>query len=256
MVISKLKALFGAEEEAETNTVTANSKYAGLEAQIGYSFKNGELLAHAMKHKSSVKSEADPKGLTSNERLEFLGDAVIDCLVTAELFNRYPELPEGQLAKMKSLLVSRKILGIVANRIELANYITRGRSEKKNQRKGNSTIESNAFEALLGAIYLDSGIDDVNKILNKILYPNIDFFINDVDNRNYKSRILEMSQKDGHGIPQYPMVSEEGPDHDKKFTISIEVAGIKLGVGTGKNKKEAEQDAARIAVQKYTTTQF
>jgi len=177
-------------------------------------------------------------------------------LVTAELYNRYPELPEGQLAKMKSLLVSRKILGVVANRIELGNYITRGRSEKKNQRKGNSTIESNAFEAILGAIYLDGGIDAVNSILKKILYPNIDFFINDVDNRNYKSRILEMSQKDGHGIPQYPMISEEGPDHDKKFTISIEIAGVKLGVGTGKNKKEAEQDAARIAVQKYGSTKF
>lgn len=259
MVISKIKALFGSEEQASQEIVAdvkSDSKYAKLESNIGYTFKNEELLKHALTHKSSVKPEKDPKGLTSNERLEFLGDAVIDCLVTAELFHRYKDFPEGKLSKMKSLLVSRKILGVIANRIELSSFIIRGRSEKKNKRKGGNSIESNAFEALVGAVYLESGIDAVSDILKKILFPSIEFFLNDTENRNYKSRILEMSQKDGHGIPRYPLVSEEGPDHDKRFTIAIEIAGQRLGVGTGKNKKEAEQDAARIAVKKYPETAF
>ncbi len=257
-MISKIKALFagdGTEEQAASEQ-PKSSTYAELEANIGYVFKNESLLAHALTHKSSVKPEKDPKGLTSNERLEFLGDAVIDCLVTAELYTRYPDSPEGKLSKMKSLLVSRKILGVIADRIDLSKFIIRGRSEKKNRRKGSNTIESNAFEALIGAVYKEAGIDAVSKILQKTLYPSIEFFLNDVENRNYKSRILEMSQKDGRGIPRYPLISEEGPDHDKKFTIAIEVASLQLGIGTGKNKKEAEQDAARIAVKKYPDTTF
>ncbi len=257
-MISKIKALFGSDNSVDQNKADSvkSSKFTELESNIGYVFKDESLLVHALTHKSSVKPEKDPNGLTSNERLEFLGDAVIDCLVTAELYNLFKNYPEGKLAKMKSLLVSRKILGIIANRIELSKFIIRGRSERKNRRKGGNSIESNAFEALIGAVYLESGIDAVSVILSKTLFPSIDFFLNDVENRNYKSRILEMSQKDGHGIPRYPLISEEGPDHDKRFTISIEVAGIQLGVGTGKNKKEAEQDAARIAVRKYGETMF
>jgi len=259
VVISKLRAFFSPENSIDTKTTAipaVETKFSPLESSLGYSFKDHALLVHALTHKSSVKPEQDPNGLTSNERLEFLGDSVINCLVTAELFRRYTDYSEGRLAKMKSLLVSRKILGIVANRIELSKYIVRGRSEKKNKREGGNSIESNAIESVLGAIYLESGIDAVEIVLKKILFPSIEFFLNDVENRNYKSRILEMAQKDGHGIPRYPMISEEGPDHDKRFTISIEIAGVKMGVGTGKNKKEAEQDAARIAVQKYPETVF
>lgn len=258
-MISKLKAFFTPDvipEQKQPSTPVVETKFTPLETALGYAFKDQKNLVHALTHKSSVKPEQDPNGLTSNERLEFLGDSVINCLVTAELFRRYTDYSEGRLAKMKSLLVSRKILGIVANRIELSRYIVRGRSEKKNKREGGNSIESNAIESVLGAIYLESGIDAVDSVLKKILFPSIDFFLNDVENRNYKSRILEMSQKDGHGIPRYPMISEEGPDHDKRFTISVEIAGVRLGVGTGKNKKEAEQDAARIAVQKFPEIQF
>ncbi len=258
-MISKLKAFFTPDPTPEvkaTVPVVSDSKFAPLETALGYTFTDQKLLIHALTHKSSVKPEQDPNGLTSNERLEFLGDSVINFLVTAELYRRFEDHSEGRLAKMKSLLVSRKILGVVANRIELSKYIVRGRSEKKNKREGGNSIESNAIESVLGAIYLENGVDAVESVLKKILFPSIDYFLNDVENRNYKSRILEMAQKDGHGIPRYPMISEEGPDHDKRFTISIEIAGVRLGVGTGKNKKEAEQDAARIAVQKYPETVF
>ncbi len=259
-MISKIKALFANAPEGSQEQLTASekriSKYASLETDLGYTFKDYTLLERALTHKSSIQAEKDPKGLLSNERLEFLGDAVVDCLVTEELYHRYGEHSEGQLSKMKSLLVSRKILGIIANRINLDSYIIKGRSEKKNRSKRSSSIESNAFESILGAVYLDSGLEVVRQILKRLFYPNIEHFVNDVENRNYKSRILEMAQSDGLGIPQYPHVGEEGPDHMKKFTVAIEVAGVRLGVGTGKNKKEAQQEAARIAVKKYKRSLF
>jgi ribonuclease-3 len=251
MIESLKKALFG-ENTGSLQKSSEPSKYSTLEDSLGYKFANETLLTHSLRHKSSVRAEEDPNGLTSNERLEFLGDAVIDCLVTAELFNRYQNLPEGKLSKMKSLLVSRKILGIIAGRINLDSFIIKGKSERKNREKrGASSIESNAFEALIGAIYLDSNIDSVKKVLTKLLFPNIDHFVNDSENRNYKSRILELAQSDGLGIPQYPLIAEEGPDHMKKFKVSVEILGVELGIGVGKNKKEAQQEAARIAVKKY-----
>lgn len=237
----------------EDSVVTNKSgKYTELEAKLGYSFKDESVLEKALTHKSSVKPEDDPKGLRSNERLEFLGDAVVDCLVTDELYKRYESHSEGQLSKMKSLLVSRKILGIVANRIDLDDFIIKGRSEKKNRRAKTSSVASNAFEALLGAVYVDGGIESVREILSKILFPSIEQFVNDVENRNYKSKILELAQADGLGIPRYPSISEEGPEHMKKFTVAIEINGVRLGTGVGKSKKEAQQEAARIAVNKYS----
>ncbi len=249
-MIDKLKSLLGMSEEGEV--VKSSGSYAELETKLGYSFKNETLLVRALTHKSSIRPEDDPKGLNSNERLEFLGDAVVDCLVTEELYRRYETYAEGQLSKMKSLLVSRKILGVVAGRVELDSFIIKGRSEKKNERGKGSSVASNAFEAILGAVYLDSGLEAVRAILAKILFPSIEQFVNDVENRNYKSRILEMAQADGLGIPRYPTISEEGPEHIKKFTVAIEVSGVQLGVGVGKNKKEAQQEAARIAVGKYS----
>lgn len=256
-MISKIKALFNPnEEKAISSSSLVNpdeiSKYSKLEKSLGYFFKEIALLKQALTHKSSIKAEDDPKGLLSNERLEFLGDAVIDTLVTDELYHNYLNHSEGQLSKIKSLLVSRKILGVVASRIELNSFIIKGKSEKKNEKNRKSSIESNAFEAVLGAIYIDGSIDDVKAVLKKLLFPNIDHFVNDVDNRNYKSRILELSQADGFGIPQYVTLAEVGPDHMKKFDVVIEVAGIRLGNGSGKNKKAAQQEAARIAVKKYS----
>ena len=229
----------------------STSEFAQLEHTIGYVFKKPELLRRALTHKSSIKSENDPLGLNSNERLEFLGDAILDFLVTEELYSRYPNLAEGNLSKMKSLIVSRKILGIIADRINLESFVVKGRSEKKNSKNRKSSIGSNAFEALLGAVYLDSDSETVRLLLARLLFPSIEYFLNDAENGNYKSRILELSQGKGLGIPQYPLLEEVGPDHLKKFTVAVEVGGERMGVGTGKNKKEAQQEAARIAVKAF-----
>lgn len=249
-----LKQFFAGLEEIAPQVDPASqrsSEYATLETSIGYHFKNQPLLKLALTHKSSIKSENDPLGLQSNERLEFLGDAVLDFLVTEELFLRYTDQAEGNLSKMKSLIVSRKILGIIADRIKLESYVIKGRSEKKNSKSRKSSIGSNAFEALLGAVYLDSDSDTVRLLLARLLYPSIELFLKDADNGNYKSRILELSQGKGLGIPQYPLLKEVGPDHLKQFTVAVEVNGVQMGVGTGKNKKEAQQEAARAGVKAF-----
>lgn len=222
-----------------------------LEAKLGYHFKNKELLHRSLTHKSGVAAD-DRKGLCSNERLEFLGDAVLNCLVTEHLYKRYPDQAEGQLSKVKSLLVSRKIIGDVARPVSLGKYLFMGHSEKKCGSHKRTSIISNAFEAVLGAVYLDGGLDSTRKILERFLFCRVDQFLEDEDNVNYKSQILEMAQRDGFGIPNYVLLSEEGPDHAKNFVVGIEIAGVRMGEGSGTNKKNAEQSAAFNATRNYS----
>jgi ribonuclease-3 len=223
---------------------------AAFQKTIGCKFRSMDLLRLSLTHKSSVGPE-DKKGLLSNERLEFLGDAVLNCLVTEHLYKVYPTKSEGQLSKVKSLVVSRKILGEIAHSFNLGDYLVFGHSEKKSGGNQRMSILSNAFEAVLGAIYLDGGLDKARKFLTTFLFGSIDAFLKDASNINYKSRILELAQRDGFGIPKYRVVSARGPEHAKEFTIQIAVAGIALGEGVGPNKKIAEQNAAREALRSY-----
>jgi ribonuclease-3 len=221
-----------------------------LQKTIRYTFRDKSLLALALTHKSFAGSE-DKIGLGSNERLEFLGDAVLNCLVTEHLYMVYPKKSEGQLSKIKSLVVSRKILGEIAQTFNLGEYILLGQSEKKSGGAQRFSIMSNAFEAIIGAIYLDGGLDGAREFLKRFLFCNIDMFCEDISNINYKSRILEMSQRDGFGVPSYRVVSSIGPEHAKEFTMQIAIAGTVLGQGSGPNKKIAEQNAARAALELY-----
>jgi len=224
---------------------------AKCQKAIGYRFRNKQLLMLSLTHKSSVGPD-DKKGLRSNERLEFLGDAVLNCLVTEHLYRVYPKKTEGQLSKVKSLVVSRKILGEIAQALNLGEFLVFGYSEKKSGGDHRLSILSNAFEAVLGAVYLDGGLDKARKFLEKFLFGSIDAFLSDESNINHKSRILELSQRDGFGIPRYKVVSARGPEHAKEFTIQIEVGGAVLGEGSGPNKKIAEQNAARAALHSYS----
>ncbi len=217
---------------------------------IGYKFRNPQLLTQALTHKSSVGPE-DKKGLDSNERLEFLGDAVLNCLVTEHLYSLYPTKSEGQLSKIKSLVVSRKILGEIAQGFNMGEFLLFGYSEKKSGGMQRTSIMSNAFEAVIGAIYLDGGLVSSRLFLQRFLFGSIDAFCKDVSNINYKSKILELSQRDGFGIPRYQVIASSGPEHAKEFTMQIEIAGVKLGEGSGPNKKIAEQNAARSALETY-----
>ncbi len=221
-----------------------------LEKIIGHRFRSPDLLKQALTHKSAVVQE-DVSGLLSNERMEFLGDAVLNCLVTEYLFLHYPKKSEGQLSKIKSLVVSRKILGEVAQCIELGKYLIFGVSEEKSGGRSRLSTMSNAFEAILGAVFLDGGLEAVKKLLERQLFRRIPEFLRDERHINYKSRILELSQSDGFGIPRYVTVEASGPDHAKEFTIEVEVAGVVLGKGSGPNKKIAQQHAAQAALEQY-----
>ncbi len=226
-----------------------------FQRRIKYHFRDIKLLRQSLTHKSCVNPD-DKKRLFSNERLEFLGDAILNCLVTENIYKQYPEYSEGQLSKIKSLLVSRKILGEIAKSLGLGSFLIMGHSEKKAGGQKRLSIVSNAFEAVLGAIFLDGGIDRARKFLELFLFDGIEKFINDEDNINFKSNILEMSQGDGFGIPSYPLLSEEGPDHAKKFKVGIEIGGVRLGEGVGSNKKEAQQNAAYNALLNYDKKQI
>lgn len=221
-----------------------------IQQTIGHRFKNRDLLVRALTHKSSVSVD-DPKGLNSNERLEFLGDSVVNCLVTEHLFHIYPDKSEGQLSKIKSLIVSRKILGEIGHSMNLGKHLVLGSSERDSGGTHKNSIVSNAFEAVVGALYLDAGLGSCRTFLQRHLFPGIDSFLKEKSNVNYKSKILELSQRDGFGIPRYSVVSSWGPEHAKMFRIKIEIAGVPMGEGTGSNKKIAQQSAAKEATKNY-----
>ncbi len=228
-----------------------DSSLEQLQRFLSYRFHDGALLKQALTHKSCMSPD-DKKGLGSNERMEFLGDAALNCLVTEHLFFLYPEKSEGQLSKVKSLIVSRKILGEIALSIHLGQYLLFGNSEMKTGGTQRLSILSNAFEAVLGAVYLDGGIKAARAFLEKFLFSRIEGFLNDSDNINYKSRILELSQHDGFGFPHYTVISAVGPDHAKEYTVRVQISGIPLGEGSGPNKKIAQQNAARKAIEIYS----
>jgi ribonuclease-3 len=221
-----------------------------LQVVLGYRYKSIGLLKQALTHKSSIAPD-DTKGLLSNERLEFLGDAVLNCLVTEHLYLAHPDKSEGQLSKIKSLVVSRKILGEVAVTFDLGRYLIFGVSEEKSGGRNRLSTLSNAFEAVLGSIYLDGGLEPSKEMLAKFLFGRIPEFLKDERNINYKSKILELSQRDGFGIPQYVTIAATGPDHAKEFKIRIDIAGVPMGEGIGSNKKIAQQNAAQVATLNY-----
>ncbi len=230
-----------------------DSQLGIFQTNLGYRFKSQSILELAVTHKSCA-SINDRKGLKTNERLEFLGDSVINCLVTEYLFGKYPDEAEGNLSKIKSLVVSRKILGEVGFSVGLDKVIKLSASERRASRSGmNPTIVSNAFEAVIGALFLDSGseVGEVRQILSDHLFTCIEGFVADGDNVNHKSTILEMSQRDGYGVPVYPVLSESGPDHARHFVVAIEIVGVRLGEGSGSSKKAAQQEAAARAIEVY-----
>jgi ribonuclease-3 len=223
---------------------------AAIQKIIGYRFRRADLLRQALTHKSSVPSENNGD-LLSNERLEFLGDAVLNCLVTEHLYQQYPDRHEGHLSKIKSLIVSRKILGEISRSFDAGTYVVFGVSEEKTGGRDRLSILANTFEALLGAIFLDGGYKAAGNFLRRFLFCRIDEILDDERNINYKSVILEMAQRDGFGMPRYVTVSASGPDHAKIFTVRIEIGGVILGEGTGSNKKIAQQTAAQNALMNY-----
>jgi len=220
-----------------------------LQKALDYNFKNIALLFHGLTHKSAIVPEKDNAALGSNERLELLGDAILAFLLVEELYLRYPKYTEGQISKIKSLIVSRKIIGKIAADINLMEAMILGKSYEK-LKNTKTDVASNAFEALIAAIYLDGGMESVRKVLNDKLFPQIEMLIECEENINYKAIVLEYVQKQGHNRVKYDTISDSGPDHCKTFTVEIEIDGKKLGTASGSSKKDAEQKCAKIAAEK------
>jgi ribonuclease-3 len=215
-----------------------------IERIIGYKFNDQELLKTALSHRSSLKET----GLESNERLEFLGDAVLGFIVSSFLYNRNSDLSEGELTRMKSSLVNETTLSKAALSFDLGDYILLSPEEEKSGGRTKPSITSDAFEALIAAVYLDGGIKPARNLVKKFILKDYIAIVEDKKLHNYKGELLELLQARGLDVPQYKVIEQTGPDHDKIFKVGVYYDNRLLGEGEGRSKKEAEQQAAKIAL--------
>lgn len=218
-----------------------------LESVINYTFSDTKKLLLALTH-SSFANEKKGDGLCSNERLEFLGDAVLNIVTSDFIYRNFPSLPEGELTKTRAAIVCEGSLMKCANRIGLGNYLMLGKGEENTGGRTRTSILSDAFEALIGAIYLDGGLQQASGFIFNIMSELFrDISTNELY-KDYKTQFQELVQKKGEQRISYRIVEEKGPDHDKVFVVQVYVGDNALGTGEGKSKKEAEQLAAKAAL--------
>lgn len=215
--------------------------------RLNLPFSDYLLLSRALTHRSYLNEH--PDALEDNERLEFLGDAVLDFLVGAWLYNRFPELPEGNLTRLRSALVRTEQLADFANDVDLGRAILLGRGEEEAGGRERPTLLCGAFEALIGALYLDSGITAVQAFVAPMLEPAANNILSDHKDKDPKSLLQEWAQAQGFGTPSYQTVSAKGPDHAKVFTIDVYIQDKKFGRGVGNSKQTAAKIAARSALE-------
>ncbi len=216
-----------------------------VEERIKYTFKNNGLLKKALTHRSSVRDKTQ-----SNERLEFLGDAVLELVVTEFLINNYKTIDEGKLSKIRAASVNTKALASIAKKLELFNYIIVGKSERKEGIVYNESILEDTFEAIVGAIYLDGGLEKAKRFIEYYLADTIKTIVEKGIIFDYKTYLQELTQRVFGGLPVYEIIKEEGQEHNKTFYCDVYINDIKYGFGIGKSKKEAEKKAAKEAVEK------
>lgn len=217
-----------------------------LQKVIGYQFNNLDLLCEALTHSSFANEQH--KKTKCNERLEFLGDAVLSIVVADYLFKNYPELPEGELTKLRASLVCEKTLFDFAKQINLGSYIKLSNGEIRNGGNKRPSILSDAFEALIAAIYIDGGMESARKHILNFVIPYIEQY-NKIPFRDYKTKLQEIIQKNPDEKIEYILVGESGPDHDKHFKVEVHLNSNVIGRGGGRTKKEAAQQAAREALE-------
>jgi ribonuclease III, bacterial len=215
-----------------------------LERTIGYTFGDTSLLSEALTH-SSYANETGLSRIESNERFEFLGDSVLSIIVSDYLFAKRPKLPEGELTKQRAALVCEGALAKYADEINLGDSIKLGKGEIKGGGNKRPSTLANCFEALLAAIYLDGGIEPARFFVLRFVRTHEDF---DEDTWDYKTELQEVIQKNPEERVRYFVVAEEGPDHDKTFTVEVRLNSNVIGVGKGHSKKQAEQRAAQQAL--------
>ncbi len=214
-----------------------------FQRKLIYEFKNVDLLVESLRHSSFV-NEHPEMDIQDNERLEFLGDAVLNLVVGHILMQRYPDLKEGDLSRMRANLVNESQLASIARKMDLGSHILLGKGEVQSKGREKKSILANTYEAVIAAVYLDGGFDAVFRIIDGAFSSLMDFVARPSANHDYKSQIQELVQLKYQKIPDYTVVHESGPDHDKTFHVQLKIEEIQTK-GVAKSKKAAEQDAAR-----------
>ncbi|MBD3401945.1 ribonuclease III [candidate division GN15 bacterium] len=231
------------------STSPVQTDLAEVQQIIGYHFHDQELLRLALTHRSAANhGDADAN---SNERLEFLGDSVLGLVIADRLYDDNPDMSEGDLTKTKAMLVNETTLALVAREIGLNTCVLLSPEEIRSGGHSRNSIIADAFEAVIGAVYLDGGYDCARDVVLRLIYVRRDRITADEAQRNYKGDLLELIQSRGEGMPHYDVVSERGPDHAKEFHVRVTVGGHTVGEGVGFSKKEAEQKAAAVALEFY-----
>lgn len=220
-----------------------------FEKNIQYTFKNQSLLKEALTH-SSFSNERKENAVHNNERLEFLGDAVLSIVISDYLFKNHVDLPEGELTKIRSKIVCESTLGECSKRIELGQFMYFGKGEEMTGGRQRTSILADAFEALIAAIYLDGGIDASRKFIMAYMKEFIHNAITGKVFLDYKTHLQEIVQIRKDNRIKYEIIGEEGPDHCKLFYTQVKLNDIVIGYGKGRSKKEAEQEAAKMAIEK------
>ncbi|MEK7133745.1 MAG: ribonuclease III [Patescibacteria group bacterium] len=221
--------------------------FSTFEKKIGYAFKGRRLLESAFTHRSYLNENRSP-GREHNERLEFLGDAVLELVVTEFLYAKYPEKPEGDLTAYRAALVNTISISDAATKLGMNEYLLLSRGESRDTGRARQIILANAFEALIGALYLDSGYNTAKDFIAKQLFHKTDEVVAKKLWQDAKSKLQEISQELLGFTPTYEVVSQSGPDHDKKFVVAAHLGSDRVATGEGKSKQEAEQAAAEKAL--------
>ncbi len=219
-----------------------------LQAQLGYTFRDERMLRLALTHPSVAHEQDVP--VQHNQRLEFLGDSVLGLVLTRELYLRFPDCGEGSLTKARAHLVNRRSLSEQAARMSLGEVVLLSRGEETSGGRSRPSIQADAFEALIGAIFLDGGLDPAAEFILKMFQPTLETLILEPGLGNPKGELQERLQAASLESPRYQLVAVAGPDHDRVFESAVLHGGVELGRGTGKSKKAAETEAAVAALEK------
>ena len=222
-----------------------------LQENLGYRFRDESLLRGALYH-SSYANEHRNENIVSNERLEFLGDAVLGFVSAEFLYSRFPHAPEGELTRIRAALVREESLFEVAQALQLGECLMLGKGEESGGGRQRPSILADCTEAVFAAVYLDGGMDCARDLIHRVLLSKGDIEVAESRRRDYKTELQEMVQRKPHQVLRYELVGQSGPDHAKVFTVAVLLNGDPVGEGSGHSKKEAEQASARTALEKLT----
>jgi ribonuclease III len=226
----------------------ASEEPKALDRVLGVRFRDDSHRDTALTHRSFAFENGLP---VNNERLEFLGDAVLGIVVTDMAFREFPEMPEGELAKLRAAIVNMGALADVARDLGVGRFVLLGKGEEMSGGRNKSSILADALEALLGAVYLDRGLEAARDLIVRVFRPRMIAYVRGEGERDYKTILQELASSEMHALPDY-RISERGPDHEKEFTATVYLAGHEWGSGIGRSKKEAEQQAAHEAYLRLT----